>query len=114
VGRLQANGFRLVGDDEKVKLILLGSELSHDQAGCLSETNKSKWFANQIDAVLAALPALAAEPVFVSVTIGANDLGWSDAKTFIDLMYKKTDQDFQKTVKTVATNPKRGASERDS
>ena len=66
-------------------------------ATVLQPTNPSdqrKWFANQVSSVLATLPSLGSDPVLVSITIGADDLGWSEPWRFFDLLYRLKDKPF--------------------
>ena len=63
------------------------------------EKSRFKSFPSQVTEVLLNLDN---RPTLVTISVGANDFGWSDIGTFLDLLYEKSDRAFIKTINEMA------------
>ena len=62
--------------------------------------DKNKWFQNQVEAVNL---LVSDHPTLITITIGVNDLGWSDLKTFPGHLYG-SEVDFENWVNYIVDN----------
>ncbi len=66
-----------------------------------------KFFSNQVNDVVSALRRIDGVPTVVTITIGANDFGWTELRQFTDLLYLSNLNRFQRIVNRIGASVRR-------